>query len=377
MVPMIFKKNFAFIAILAVLVVAFVASLVWLHRQASQLHKHKDEIESKQANLEQLGRKNPASEHLAAVKAQYEKAEAEYARLNSRLLTWWDKEIYDLEKSPRQPVLFLGDLQQLRTRIRTFADNENVLLGTGVENLGFPELAQDTPPAEVTFEMLKQRSVIQDILMLLIQNKVESIDSITWRGPGAGGKLYKKYLVSVSFTCKYPSLAKFQTDLVNKVKVPVDPYGDFPRNYLVIEGLSYVTEDRKVASLASAGSTGSGTTRTGPGRTSPGRTSSIRLVPGRILPGRSPSRPPSGSAPGRTPTRTGTGTMRQPTTGAREKEKPSVGREPNYNILTVTMTIAMVDFAEEVTGPVPALEEEKNTSRAKGKTRTAANPPGR
>jgi hypothetical protein len=390
---MVLKRNLPFVAGLAIIAVLFVVVLVWLLGQVSALAKIKSDIKAKRTALEEVERKVPTKEHLAAIKQEYEKAAAAYTALKEQLLAWWDKDVYDEEKSSRQPGLFLGSLQELRRQIIKFADKQHVLLGTGVENLGFPEVAAGTPPAEVTFDMLKQRSIVRDVFMLLLNSKVESIDAVNWIGPESGGKLYSKYSLSVVFTCKYPSLAKFQTDLVNKAKVPVDIYGDFPRNFLVVDQLSYQTQDLKVASLeeaarssaatapATAGTTTTTTARrnpaTGTARSTTGNLDHLRpdirerilareaLLRGRRqYPGEGVRRPDS------------TSTTRD-VARAREEEKPTVGREPNYNILTVTMTIAMVDFNEQVTGKIPALEEEKRKPRTTERptTTTSESPP--
>jgi hypothetical protein len=193
---------------------------------------------------------------------------------------------------------------------------------------------------------------------------VLSIDAIARLGPAAGGKLYKKYLFSVTFTCKYPALAKFQADLVNPAKTQVETFGELPRNYLVIERLSYAAPDMKVAAIEAAahGTMGTGTTGTTgstgsgpPSPTLPGRDYSGRGTGGSSMDaGRTGSRPPDPRQPVNRDQRSTTTT---PTT-------PTVGRMPNYNILKVTMTISMVDFGQEITGPVPGADAGKKTTSA-------------
>jgi hypothetical protein len=374
---MVSKNNIAFYAVVGALVVVLLGALVWMLGRTSEGGKLKKEVDKVWADLERLAKDNPTKEHLDKIKAQHDKANNEYAALNERLRTWWDKDVYDEKKSPREPVLFLGDLQSASTQIRWFAAKKRVELAPDVENLGFPDLLRnDKPPVVVTYEMLKERSAIKDILMLLIHDGVESIDAISRLEPAPGGKLYGKLLFSVSFTCKYPSLAKFQADLVNTAKVPVDPYGDFPRNYLVIERLSYLAEDRKVAYLEdaataerAAATTDSRRTPTGTRRTPTDRGRIRSTDPGSFVPNSGRIRPPDGyDARGSMGAR-GHGTVRRPPSvgGGREgREQPrtTVGRMPNYNILSVTMTIAMVDFGEDVTGTIPALEEERKPSTA-------------
>lgn len=365
---MVSKNNIAFYAVMGALVVVFLGALVWMLGRTSEGGKLKKKIGVVLADLERLSKENPTQDHLNKIKAQHDKAKNEYAGLNERLLTWWDKDVYDEKKSPREPVLFLGDLQRLRTQIRRFAAKERIGLALDVENLGFPELLrEDKPPVVVTYEMLKERSAIKDILMLLINDGVESIDAISRLEPTPGGKLYGKLLFSVSFTCKYPSLAKFQADLVNTAKVAVDPYGDFPRNYLVIERLSYLAEDRKVAYLADAAAAERAAPTTDSRRIPTDRGRIRTTDPGPLVPHAERIRRPDGydgggslgSMGGR-----GRGTVRRPPSvvGGREVRKQprtTVGRMPNYNILSVTMTISMVDFAQDITGEIPALQEEK------------------
>jgi len=342
---MVLKKNIPFLAILAVLVVAFLASLVWLHSQISARAKINKEIKATKAFLDGLRRGNPTNAHLDAANNELEQAEVAYAQLKKRLRTWWDSAVYDPNKSHVNPGLFLGDLQGLRDQIRRFAYNSRVALGTGVDHLSFPELlGADKPPPEVTYAMLKQSSVVRDILLLLIHENVESIDSLQFlREEQAEGRLYKKYLFRVSFTCTYPSLANFQADLVTKSKTAVDPYGEFPRNYLVIEELAYTTVDRKVASLeAAARMEEAGASETGTRSNTP----SSRGIPPEFEYGRRAPRgetiPPYGTT--------------------RESETPRVGRPPNYNILNVTMTIALADFTKEITGHEPTPEQETRTA---------------
>jgi len=376
------KKNIVFTAILAILAVVFIASLVWLQGQTSALRKITTEKKSTREEIEGYLKDKPTKEHEAQLEEQYEQIEASYDALTKdRLMIWWDKDVYDVKKSPTEPGLFLGRLQELRRQVATFANDQEVLLGTGVENLDFPELAENKPPLEVTIEMHKECSAVRDIIMLLLQNKVESINSIKRMGPQAGGKLYGKYLFSVSFSCKYPALATFQTDLVNKMKVPVGTYGDFPRNYLVVERLSYVAQDLKVAAMEAAATT---TTTTGSNRNTrsnpaggrmPGPSGTVRQPPNY---GNQPD-PGSGLAPTRY------GSMSPNSRGARaagprQKETYRVGREPNYNILTVTMTISMVDFSEELTGAIPGLEEkeeDKKTPSGSKVSTTSSMGPGR
>jgi len=335
--------------VLGVLAVVFIAVLVWtlgqVARRSEVSAKNRDTLEE----IDSLKREKPTQEHLAAVEGEHEKAETEYADLKKLLLTWWDRGAYDETESPRQPTLFLGNLQQLQRQIRAFAADKEVLLAAQVENLGFPELANDAPPVEVTFEMLKQRSITRDIILLLIHNGVQSIDSLTWLGPADGGKLYSKYRVGVSFTCKYPALAKFLEDLVEADKEPISGHGLFPRNYLVVEELSYNATDRKVAALAATttGSSG-GTSRRGPG--GPAYPEEIRLYPST-----STTKATSAESPRRT---------------TRSEAGPSIGREPNYNVLTVTLTITMVDFDEEITGKIEDLGKPKEESEPTGGGRT-------
>ena len=370
---MVSKNNIAFYAVMGALVVVFLGAFVWMLGRTSEEGKLKKKIGVVLDNLEILSKEDPTQDHLNEIKAQHDKAKNEYAGLNERLLTWWDKDVYDEKKSPREPVLFLGDLQSASTQVLRFAAKKRVGLAPDVENLGFPELLRDDkPPAIVTYDMLKERSAIKDILMLLIHDGVESIDAISRLEPAPGGKLYGKLLFSVSFTCKYPSLAKFQADLVNTAKVPVDPYGDFPRNYLVIERLSYLAEDRKVAYLADAATAAERATPTTDSRRIP--TDSRRIPtdrgrirttdPGPLVPNAERIRRPDGYDGGGSMGARGRGTVRRPPSvvGGREvREQPrtTVGRMPNYNILSVTMTISMVDFAEDITGEIPALQEEK------------------
>ncbi len=344
------KSNIAFYVVVGALVVVFLGALVWMHLQTSERGKLKKKIGVVRAELERLSKENPTPEHLDQIKAQHDKAKTEYAGLIERLLAWWDKDVYDEQKSPREPVLFLGDLQRSRTQIRRFATKKHVELDPDVENLGFPEfLSDDKPPAEVTYDMLKERSAVKDILMLLIHDGVESIDSITRLEPAPGGKLYGKHLFSVSFTCKYPSLAKFQADLVNTAKVPVDPYGDFPRNYLVIERLSYLAQDRKIDRIEQEAAAARAASAAG---------SDVPHAELIRRPDTYDGRGSLGSMGGR-----GYGTVRRPPSvvgGADVREQPrttTVGRMPNYNILSVTMTISMVDFDEDITGEIPALKE--------------------
>jgi hypothetical protein len=70
--------------------------------------------------------------------------------------------------------------------------------------------------------------------------------------------------------------------------------------------------------------------------------------------GRTGSRPPDPRQP----------LTREPSSTTTATTTPTVGRMPNYNILKVTMTISMVDFAEEITGPVPGAEAEEKTTPA-------------
>ena len=374
---MVLKKNVTFTVIVALLAVAFVVALVWLQRQTSNRGRIEKEVKSTRDRLEELGGGYPSKEHLAQLKVQEKDAETESAQLNSALKVWWDSEVYDPEKTPREPGLFLGDLQRLRSQIRKFAYDKGVELAQGVDNLGFPdELGQDKPPVEVTLDMLKERSAIRDILLLLIdaagskeQGKVFSIDAIARKGPAAGGKLYKKYLFSVTFTCKYPALATFQADLVNKAKTAVEVFGELPRNYLVIEGLSYGATDAKVEALEAASraptGTGSGTGSGPPWPTIRSPSSGGTGGGTSMDAGRTGSRPPDPRQPlGREPSSTTATTT------------PAVGRMPNYNILKVTMTISMVDFTEEITGPVPGAEAEEKTTPAGSGSSTGSMPSG-
>jgi hypothetical protein len=372
---MVLRKNLPFAAALGAAVVVFILALVWLLGRVSTLTKVKGETASQRAALAAVERKVPTKEHLAAIKKQHGQAEAAYAKLKEQLLAWWDKDVYDPDESSRQPGLFLGSLQELQGQLISFAESQGVWLGSGVENLAFPELAEGKTPVEVTFEMLKQRSAVRDVITLLIHDKVESIDAINWLGSDKGGSLYGKYRVSVVFTCKYPSLAKFQADLVNKAKVSVPGHGDFPRNFLVIEQLAYQAKDLKAAGTESIAS------RTSSTRTTPRRTTSPSS---NILDSRREGfdkLPPSvreailrreaamRAHAARSTVRTTRTTPR--TTPARDEDKPTVGREPNYNILTVKMTIALVDFNQEITGKIPALEEEKKKSKGSRRTETA------
>jgi hypothetical protein len=350
------KKNLTFIVLVALLGVAFVLALIWSPRQMAKRSKVEKDVKATRDRLEDLRGGYPSKEHLAQLKAQEQQAETDYAELKTRLMSWWDSDVYDPEKSPREPGLFLGDLQRLRSQIRRFAYDKGVQLAQGVDNLGFPdELSQDKPPAEVTLDMLKERSAIRDILLLLIdaagskeQAKVLSIDSIARLGPVAGGKLYKKHLFSVSFTCKYPALAKFQADLVDRAKTQVETFGELPRNCLVIERLSYGATDAKVANLEAAASTEGRTTATGSGSSGSGAPPSPMTRPTGM-----------GSMGGHRPAET-----TRPPTRDQGAATNMVGRMPNYNILNVTMTISMVDFSEEITGPIPGAEDEKKATPA-------------
>jgi len=355
---MVLGKNIAFIAVLGVLAVVLIAVLVWAFGQVAAERSVKAKVSTALDEINKLKQKQPSEEHLAAVKKECEESEAEYANLKKLLLSWWDRGIYDETESPRQPTLFLGNLQQLQRQIRAFAASRKpeVLLAQDVGNLGFPELANNAPPLEVTLEMLKQRSAMRDIILLLIHNGVQSIDSIAWLGPEGGGKLYSKYRISVSFTCKYPALAKFLENLVAVEKQPISGHGLLPRNYLVVEELSYSATDRKVAAL--------GTTTTGSG--------------GSTHPG-VPHGPAYPEEVGWYPTTPKTTTAKTP---AAETPSPTttsapgsrVGREPNYNILTVTLTIAMVDFSEEITGKIEDIEKPKESEPAGGgEARNASN----
>jgi len=343
------KKNIAFTAIVAILVVVFLIVAVWLLHQASAVSKLKNKNEAKEASIDRLKTLRPTKQRLEGLSTHKDDDTTAYAQLKEQLLTWWDKDVYDPEKSPRNPGLFLGNLQTLSRQIRYFAYKKKVTLGTDVPNLSFPELlGEDRPPREVTYDMLKQASAVRDILMLLIHEEVESIDSIAFlsgSGPEPGGKLFKKYLFSVSFSCRYPSLANFQADLVNRTKTPVDPYGEYPRNFLVIQRLSYDAADRKVASLEAAAAAESAAAE---GRTTP-------------------STGPAVSPYGRELAIDEYGRAREFAPREREETKPTIGREPNYNILNVTMTITLFDFTEEITGPIPGTEERN--------ARTAANSP--
>jgi hypothetical protein len=266
--------------------------------------------------------------------------------------------------------------------------------------MGFSELATNVPPTDVTFDMLKQKSMMRDIILLLIQEKVYSINGIQWLGPQKGGKLYNKYLVTVTFTCRYPQLAKFQADLVKSTRTQVVLRGEksekaesfeLPRNYLVIEQLSYSASDLKMARLAAAG-TPAGTDATGTGTYPPGSyghqpsTSSTIREPGRLVSEADlGGRPRVGTTPGTDPYSTrrtspyagsmgahgatgplppgATGTLPPGAGGATGRQEPKrVGREPLYNPLTVTMTISMVDFGEAIRGKLPV--EEKKPARS-------------
>jgi hypothetical protein len=350
---MVLSKNITFIAVLGALAVVFIAVLVWAVGWVAARREVGAQREDKLAELERLRKDKPTEEHLAAVSEEHEKAETEYAKLKELLLTWWDRSVYDETESPRQPTLFLGNLQRLRSHIRAFAEEKGVVLGGAVENLGFLELANDAPPVEVTLDMLKQRSIMRDIILLLIHNGVESIDSVQWLGPAGSGKLYSKYRVSVSFTCEYPALARFLQNLIDVDKEVIPGYGRLPKNYLVVESppFSYSATDRKVAALDTSTSTT---------RTATGTTRSLRG------PGDTYGQPPGGRS-----SATGTDTARRTT--ARE-EGPNVGREPNYNILTVTLTISMVDFGKEITGDIEDLRKPSEESEPTGRRTTRSAP---
>jgi hypothetical protein len=385
------KENLPFIAVLGALAVAFIVVLVWVHSQVSAKGTVSRELKALNEDYATLIRNDASQKHQDAVRKQVEEAKTSFQALKERLLKWWDPDVYNEQASPLQPTLFLGQLQDLRRQIRALADKHTpfpVLLAQGVENMAFPELGtdKDIPPTEVTYDLIKQHSIMRDIMALLIANDVDSINAISWGGKVKGDDLYDKYLVTVQFTCKYPSLARFQSALLNNTKTVVSPFGDLPRNMFVIEDLAYVTEDQKAAKLAAAAaatSSGSGTGSPGttyPGTTYPGTSANPNRGSGGGRPTGPFSHQPTG--PGGTVTRpTGTGSMAagsrmpgrstgttpdtrsgvQPDTTRTQPDIP--GRMPAYNILTVQMTIAMVDLSEQVTGEIPALKAEKEKKK--------------
>jgi len=384
------KKNLPFVIAIAVIGVIFVAVAVMAQRMYAGWSKVKQDDKQTDQERGDLRRKVPTPEHRGYAKDQLAKTEQEFERLKQTLLVWWDAGIY---REDRTPGIFLGNLQELRRRITLFATAQGVQIEQNVPLMGFNELATNVPPTDVTFDMLKQKSMMRDIILLLIQEKVYSINGIQWLGPQKGGKLYSKYLVTVTFTCRYPQLAKFQADLVKSTRTQVVLRGEksekaesfeLPRNYLVIEQLSYSASDLKMARLAAAG-TPAGTDTTGTGTYPPGsyghqpNTSSTIREPGRLVPEADAAlggRPRPDTAPGTNPyartTPSYTGSMRPPGAGgpgagtlppgaggATGRQEPKrVGREPLYNPLTVTMTISMVDFGEAIRGKLP-VEEKK------------------
>ena len=141
---MVLKKNIAFIAVLAVLAVVLVAVLAWTLGRVSSRSKVNGDRRTTLEELDKLRGQQPTKEHLAAVKEEHKRAEALDVTLKDALLTWWDATIYDEDKSPRQPGLFLGNLQQLSRQIRQYAESKGVMLGAQVEDLSFPELANES-----------------------------------------------------------------------------------------------------------------------------------------------------------------------------------------------------------------------------------------
>ena len=73
---------------------------------------------------------------------------------------------------------------------------------------------------------------------------------------------------------------------------------------------------------------------------------------------------PGGRPPGRATGGTTVTSVREETT------RPDIpGRMPAYNILSVQMTIAMVDFTEPVTGKPNTLDEDKDKKKTTSSTR--------
>jgi hypothetical protein len=382
------KRNLPFVIAMVAIGVIFVAAAVVVQRSYAGWTKTKQEDKATDQELDELKRKVPTPEH-----RDYTKDE-----LKQSLLVWWDADVYNED---RTPGIFLGNLQELRRRIALFAasQKEPVLLAEGVPLMGFDELRSGTPPPEVTFDMLKQKSIMRDIILLLIQEKVYSINSIVWKGPEKGGKLYNKYVVTVSFTCRYPQLAKFQTDLVKTAKTQVVLRGErgertesfeLPRNFLVIEQLSYAADDLKIARLGApttpTGTTGTGTYPPGTGIYPPDSShhlpgSGSMRQPNQPVSSAASVRPPGASSgPGsdpysrrvRPPGATGASATTDRTVRSDRVEPEKEGREPLYNNLTVTMTISMVDFGEAIRGKL-AVENEK---KAGGTARSTVQPTG-
>ncbi|MBN1916693.1 MAG: Amuc_1100 family pilus-like protein [Verrucomicrobia bacterium] len=369
------RRNLPFVIGVAAIGVVFVVVAVFVQRGYSGWNKVKQDDAQAEEELDNLRKMNPNAEHLEYAKKELADTEQAYDKLKELMCTWWDAGVYEED---RTPGIFLGNLQELRRRITLFAIESGVVLDANVPLMGFPELQTSVPPTEVTFDMLKQKSIMRDIILLLIQNKVQSVNAINWIGPEKGGKLYNKYLLNVSFTCKYPQLAKFQADLVNPSRTPVVLKGDkneksdryeLPRNYLVIEQISYEADDLKMARLAAAGT---------PATTTTGTTTTTTIMHGgRPIPdsshqlGGSGSMAPPNTDPRRRRNPGATTPSGATTTGggpARATVQHKDAREPLYNILNVTMTISMVDFGEGIRGKLP-VEEEKKTGTA---ARTAA-----
>ena len=245
--------------------------------------------------------------------------DASYGALLKQLLVWWDAAAYEQD---RTPVIFLGNLQELRQRIERYAHAEALRLGEAVLDMGFEQLAMAHPADAVTVDMLKQKSIMSDILLLLIDSKVASVDRLVWHGAAAGGEFYNKYVLTVTFTCKYPQLARFLTKLAKASRTKVLPRWWFmkksdtlelPRNFLVVESLSYVAEDAETAQE----------------------------------PGEQGAKQPPGSA-------------------ARRGGPRIVGRAPRYSTLHVAMTIVMIDFGPAIRGPLPHEEEALAAAQEKG-----------
>jgi hypothetical protein len=243
-----------------------------------------------------------------------------YRALLEQLLVWWDAAAYEQD---RTPVIFLGNLGQLGSRIRLYAHAEAVRFGNDAFHMRFEQPATVRRAGTVPVEMLKQKSVMSDILLLLIHSKVMSVDRLEWHGSAvAGGEFYDKYVLTVVVTCKYPQLASFLAKLATLSKTKVLPRWwsmkkedtlELPCSFLVVESLSYVAEDAASAQKAERH------------------------------------------------------WLREPIDSAmRDGAPPIAGRVPRFPTLHVAMTVAMIDFGPGIRGPLPHEEEALPAPQEKG-----------
>ncbi len=379
------RKNIIFYSLLGILILLFVASIVWLKIVRGEKNKMEKQLVERKVELESLKSYVPTKEHEVKLDEEKEQIQQEYEKIKEKVLRWFD--VISSVEAETRPHIFLGDLQTLASKIRDYAQKQGIPLSDKARFIGYEEyLREGIPPvADADFiQLQKERSAIRDIMALLIHNEVEGIEEIVrlspaTAGPTTGGasgymggatqtsSLYKTIPFLVKFYCTYPALANFQKSLVSPTKVPT-PLGTVPNNYLIIQELSYVAVSaleeqeaemaKKAAMSAAERSSTSSTTTRGSMRPPTGSMSRGTRSTSPSIRDWSPYIPLSRQ--GRTTY--STGSMRTARESRKKKEeKPMIGRYPQYNLLTVTMKIDMIDFNSELTG----IEEQKKTETGK------------